>query len=1250
MKKHLLTRLSGRQAIAAAMLLLGAGGSFAQQWTEEEFLKIFSNSAKHPGTKTIELGNTCLQSEDALKITDLEIPETVLWGDGDVYTVSSIGSAAFLYSKNLKTVTVPATVSVIGVQAFSKCEQLESVEFKGHLSTVEEYAFWDSAKLSGVTFAGGVDFVGQQAFDCCTALTDIDWGAGVKNIDIFAFAGCGIKNFVFPDGLETVTLPMANQGEFISVTFPQSLKEIKGDVPMYLTSYGETGGFEKLSFNVTDLEAWCTTPIAGYDPKKYKTHDVYDENGSWLGREDVWTGEYVDVTVNYRGKEISSLNVPMGVESLKPYAFAGISGLTSVALPDDLKEIGEGVFGGTGLSTIEIPEGVETIGAYAFSTIADFQEIVLPQSLTSLGDYAFARDIALYEIEIPASVKRIRAHAFDGCVDLETVTLNEGLEEIGEGAFLGTSRIKEMAFPASLREIGSYAFYVNNITELEFGNEVTTIGDYAFARYNIRGLENCGDSWWDVDSHLEDPTSVIKFGKGLESIGAGAFAGWNVRNISFPDGLQTIGKDAFEYSYISDVKLPAAMTALSDRAFERCYKLATVTFPEGLESIGARAFANTSVRELNFPTSLKEIGEAAFEAAPVVNAVIPDGVTSIGEKAFTNISYLTIGKGVAAISKPVAESCDMLKMLRPTPPTLSTDRLGFEPKVVIVPAEAGDTYRKNNRWKDYNIFAEGENRAVVNVNKEKSEQLADQLILQSRLMPAQVASLTVHGSLDDADWAVIRSNMTSLYDLDLSNISNTELPAEVLADKTILLNLTLPQGLTKIGDRAFKGCSLLHIAELPSTLVEIGESAFEDCKSLDSNWTMPASLTTVGGSAFAGCESLKGLDFSATAVTELPAGNAWYGMFDRTYSLASLVLPQGLTELTSSIFKQSGLRTIELPEGIKSIDNEAFMESALESIVIPEGIESIGEWAFAGTRLEAIELPASLRTLGYNAFSGAPLVYASFNNGLEEISEAAFSNCQDLMVVNLPTSLKTIGSRALAAPGLAAINAPIVEPAATDGNPFNGVDNLSCALSIPRQSFTDYIRAEYWGSFVGVRNNIDVTIPEEVPTTYIDDDDYQEMLEDMQEEEETPEEPVSARRRGLRVLRANSLISTFKGYGKLFDGAALFRDGKGKTRFFVDVEPEQLPYVKVEYNNVDITSQIDPETRSFVTEPLTANATLRITYNGKTGIDEIEAAGQEQAPVDVYDLTGRRVLTNATDFSTLPAGIYIAGGKKIYVK
>jgi hypothetical protein len=86
-------------------------------------------------------------------------------------------------------------------------------------------------------------------------------------------------------------------------------------------------------------------------------------------------------------------------------------------------------------------------------------------------------------------------------------------------------------------------------------------------------------------------------------------------------------------------------------------------------------------------------------------------------------------------------------------------------------------------------------------------------------------------------------------------------------DKTTLIaypavkgSFTIPNGVTNIGTKAFKGCTNLKSVIIPNSVNVIGANAFQDCTDLASV-TIGIGITKIGDDAFRGCTSLTTVTF-----------------------------------------------------------------------------------------------------------------------------------------------------------------------------------------------------------------------------------------------------------------------------------------------------------------------------------------------------------------------------------------------------
>ena len=152
----------------------------------------------------------------------------------------------------------------------------------------------------------------------------------------------------------------------------------------------------------------------------------------------------------YSCTSLTSITIPDSVKEIGDYAFNDCTSLESITIPDSVKEIGECVFECcTSLESIEIPDSVKTIGDYAFYDCSSLESIKLPDSVTSIGDRAFVDCTSLETIEIPDSVKTISDYVFYGCTNLTSITIPSSVKEIGDWAFYNCTSLETVEIGSS---------------------------------------------------------------------------------------------------------------------------------------------------------------------------------------------------------------------------------------------------------------------------------------------------------------------------------------------------------------------------------------------------------------------------------------------------------------------------------------------------------------------------------------------------------------------------------------------------------------------------------------------------------------------------------------------------------------------------------------------------------------------------------------------------------------------------------
>ncbi len=331
----------------------------------------------------------------------------------------------------------------------------------------------------------------------------------------------------------------------------------------------------------------------------------------------------------------------------------------------------------------------------------------------------------------------------------------------------------------------------------------------------------------------------------------------------------------------------------------------------------------------------------------------------------------------------------------------------------------------------------------------KSKKMAA-LILATMLAVSSSAAMAVTVSAEEDTAVAYSSSDTeswSEYDYQILDDGTIEIIYYYGCDEVIIIPSEIDgRKVTGIQRFAFSSNEYLKSITIPDGVTSIGDSAFSWCRSL-TDITIPDSVTSIGCEAFYNCSSL-------TNIT-IPDGvtSIGYGTFYDCSSLTNITIPDSVTSIECEAFYNcSSLTNITIPDGVTSIESETFYNcQSLSNIDISNSLISIGMDAFAHCKnLKNIKIPDSVTTIELGAFNDTlwynnqpdGLLYAgkvlylykgempentkiTLKNDTSGIADNAFSYCTNLTNIKIPDSVTIIGAWAFfSCPNLTAIEIP----------------------------------------------------------------------------------------------------------------------------------------------------------------------------------------------------------------------------------
>lgn len=249
-----------------------------------------------------------------------------------------------------------------------------------------------------------------------------------------------------------------------------------------------------------------------------------------------------------------------------------------------------------------------------------------------------------------------------------------------------------------------------------------------------------------------------------------------------------IGDDAFRGNEtLRSISLPDTIVKIADHAFDSCSLLKRIDLPNGLSHIGKLAFAKSGLVSLVIPESVRVIGERAFlNCRSLEQFDVAFGLREIGEAAF---AY----SGLKSFEIPATVEKIGTGVFDQTPAQRSIDR-----NSIRISAE--------------NPFFH----------------------------------MDTHGGLYRQSTFVELVGRPQTYDMEPG--THAIAPGAFRGNAAIEA-VAIPEGVTHVGDKAFKNCRNLIEVRLPETLESIGDGAFLDTAIV--SLSLSASVAHIGKAALA---------------------------------------------------------------------------------------------------------------------------------------------------------------------------------------------------------------------------------------------------------------------------------------------------------------------------------------------------------------------------------------------------------------
>ena len=413
-------------------------------------------------------------------------------------TVSTIAQSA-ISNKYLESITIPVSVVSIEWQGISRqiIKEIYSLNTTPPQLSDEDVNVNFSTCILYVPANSVNAYKSANIWGKFNNILAIGGAPGNPEAVGFEFVYNGINYKVTSDNIASPTVEVAlNPNTSGNIVIP-AIAEYNG-VSYAVTAIAERA-FDESCDNLTSISIPASVSIIGRFAfgNFYLLHTITVDvnNANYCDVNGVLFSKDKKTIIKYpMGKTETGYSIPNTVEHIEDCAFFSCQNLTSVNMPNGIKNIGNESFRYCSFTTINIPNTVISIGTFAFNNCPNLTSVYIPSSVTNISYGAFSSCKLLQSITVDTNNTNF--------CDIDSVLFSKDKKTIMQ--YPAGKPGVSYSIPNTVEIIDFYAFYYcHSLSSIDIPSNVTFIGFFSFIM-----CENLTE----VTCHVQQPIDISVFG------------------------------------------------------------------------------------------------------------------------------------------------------------------------------------------------------------------------------------------------------------------------------------------------------------------------------------------------------------------------------------------------------------------------------------------------------------------------------------------------------------------------------------------------------------------------------------------------------------------------------------------------------------------------------------------------------------------------------------------------------------------